>query len=231
MDNNISREEEKNQKHESFLDFGYFPNSPFASWQNQAIKVHNSNNLHHLAVMNESSQPCSNRVAVDLKKSEKKAFTTGPANNTAVPNENNRTAPAPVVGWPPIRSFRKNFTSGSSSKLASDSTDDVPTKVSDRKTIENCPKTLFVKINMDGVPIGRKVDLKAYDSYEKLSYAVDELFRGLLAVSIMFLAQGESPADEDGKIVGGLLNGNREYTLVYEDNEGDRMLVGDVPWK
>lgn len=34
---------------------------------------------------------------------------------------------------------------------------------------------------MDGVPIGRKVDLKAYDSYDKLSSAVDELFRGLLA--------------------------------------------------
>lgn len=24
---------------------------------------------------------------------------------------------------------------------------------------------------------------------------------------------------------------NREYTLVYEDNEGDSILVGDVPWK
>jgi auxin-responsive protein IAA len=34
---------------------------------------------------------------------------------------------------------------------------------------------------MEGVPIGRKVDLKAYDTYEKLSIAVDELFRGLLA--------------------------------------------------
>ncbi|KAL3618288.1 hypothetical protein CASFOL_038609 [Castilleja foliolosa] len=214
-DNNIS------QNHEPFLDFGYFTNSPFAPYQTQAKKVH------HLAVMNESSQPCSNRVAVDLKKSEKKAFLTGPANNTAVPNASSaqkRTAPAPVVGWPPIRSFRKNFSSGSSSKLAPDSTDNDPSKVSNRKTIENCPKTLFVKINMDGVPIGRKVDLKAYDSYDKLSYAVDELFRGLLA------AQGDTRADEDGKIIGGLLNGNRDYTLVYEDNEGDRMLVGDVPW-
>jgi len=34
---------------------------------------------------------------------------------------------------------------------------------------------------MDGVPIGRKVDLNAYDSYEKLASGVDELFRGLLA--------------------------------------------------
>ena len=24
---------------------------------------------------------------------------------------------------------------------------------------------------------------------------------------------------------------NGEYTLVYEDNEGDRILVGDVPWE
>ena len=28
-----------------------------------------------------------------------------------------------------------------------------------------------------------------------------------------------------------LLDGSREYTLVYEDNEGDRMLVGDVGGK
>lgn len=86
-----------------------------------------------------------------------------------------------MVGWPPIRSFRKNLASGSSSKLASNSGDVVENKSSDSKAKENCAKTMFVKINMDGIPIGRKVDLKAYDSYEKLSYAVDELFRGLLA--------------------------------------------------
>jgi len=33
------------------------------------------------------------------------------------------------------------------------------------------------------------------------------------------------------KIFSQLLDGSGEYTLVYEDNEGDRMLVGDVPWK
>lgn len=40
---------------------------------------------------------------------------------------------------------------------------------------------MFVKIYMDGFPIGRKLNLKAYDSYEKLSVAIYELFRGLLA--------------------------------------------------
>lgn len=44
------------------------------------------------------------------------------------------------------------------------------------------PKSgLFVKINMDGIPIGRKIDLAAYKSYEKLSSAIDDLFRDLLA--------------------------------------------------
>lgn len=27
------------------------------------------------------------------------------------------------------------------------------------------------------------------------------------------------------------LQENGEYALVYEDNEGDRLLVGDVPWQ
>jgi auxin-responsive protein IAA len=34
---------------------------------------------------------------------------------------------------------------------------------------------------MDGIPIGRKIDLNALDSYDMLSLAVDKLFRGLLA--------------------------------------------------
>lgn len=92
-----------------------------------------------------------------------------------------RTAPASVVGWPPIRSFRKNLSNTSASKQASESPNTVSNKDIDEKPVEASRKGLFVKINMDGVPIGRKVDLTAYDSYEKLSTAVDELFRGLLA--------------------------------------------------
>ncbi|KAL6992389.1 hypothetical protein U1Q18_010498 [Sarracenia purpurea var. burkii] len=58
----------------------------------------------------------------------------------------------------------------------------VPNKeVLSEKPGESCRKGMFVKINMDGVPIGRKVDLKTYDSYEKLSYVVDGIFRDLLA--------------------------------------------------
>ncbi|XVF26854.1 hypothetical protein REPUB_Repub14bG0055300 [Reevesia pubescens] len=132
-------------------------------------------------IAKESSQSCCTK-AVDLQNAGKIAFS--PPANTAVPpnTSQKRSAPGPVVGWPPIRSFRKNLATSSSSKLASESPSVVLHKVANQKAAgETAGKGLFVKINMDGVPIGRKVDLKAYDNYEKLSTAVDELFRGLLA--------------------------------------------------
>ncbi|XP_058074147.1 auxin-responsive protein IAA7-like [Magnolia sinica] len=172
----------------------------------------------------ESSQ--ANGTKGEVQSHERKACSpaSAPA-NTAVPRSSQtRTGSAPVVGWPPIRSFRKNLGS-SSSKPAQQN--EVP-KIGENT--ESCKKGLFVKINMDGVPIGRKVDLKAYDSYEKLSSAVDDLFRGLLAAQRDSLASGNQNKVEENQAITGLLDGSGEYTLVYEDNEGDRMLVGDVPW-
>ncbi|XP_019198708.1 PREDICTED: auxin-responsive protein IAA26-like [Ipomoea nil] len=165
----------------------------------------------------EPSQPgCSK--GVDLNSSEKMAFSP-----PAVPNTSQkRTAPSPVVGWPPLRSFRKNLASSSSLKQIPESQNAVSNKFSSEKPMERSQKGFFVKINMDGIPIGRKVDLSAYDSYEKLASAVNELFKGLLA------AQTEGGE----KAITGLLDGSGEYTLVYEDNEGDTMLVGDdVHWQ
>lgn len=37
-------------------------------------------------------------------------------------------------------------------------------------------KRLFVKVNMDGVAIGRKVDLNAHTCYETLAQALEEMF-------------------------------------------------------
>ncbi|KAF5453092.1 hypothetical protein F2P56_028030 [Juglans regia] len=180
-------------------------------------------------VAHEASQRCCTE-AVDIQGAEKKAFSPSSA-TTAVPNSSQkRTAPGPVVGWPPIRSFRKNLASGSSSKPAPVSQNRVPDKVASRTPVETCRKGLFVKINMHGLPIGRKVDLKAYDSYEKLSSAVDELFRGLIAAQQDSCPAGNQNKQEEEKALTGLLDASGEYTLVYEDNEGDMMLVGDVPW-
>ncbi|XP_039005867.1 auxin-responsive protein IAA18-like isoform X2 [Hibiscus syriacus] len=171
----------------------------------------------------ESSQPCTK--VVNIQNAEKKPFS--PTENAAgSPNTSQkRTAPGPVVGWPPIRSFRKNLASSISSKPVAEP----PHKAANEKKAAE-PNAKFVKINMDGVPIGRKVDLKAYDSYDKLSAAVDELFRGLLAAQRDSCGGGKVKKVEEEKAITGLLDGSGEYTLVYEDNEGDRMLVGDVPW-
>lgn len=114
---------------------------------------------------------------------------------TTLLGEKNRTAPAPVVGWPPIRSFRKNFSSTNINQAKQPPPPTAPESQTEKKPVSDKPvsvqsgtkaKGLFVKINMDGVPIGRKVDLRAYDNYEKLSTAVDELFRGLLAGKFFF---------------------------------------------
>lgn len=136
-----------------------------------------------------------------------------------------RSTSIPVVGWPPIRSFRKNLASSSSKLLPESQNKKSETGV--KHVVSR--KGLFVKINMDGIPIGRKVDLKAFDHYEKLSSAVKELFQGLLEAQSDSSTTG-TQNEKDKQAFTGLLDGSGEYTLVYEDNEGDRMLVGDVPW-
>jgi auxin-responsive protein IAA len=44
-------------------------------------------------------------------------------------------------------------------------------------------------------------------------------------------AIGAGERDQQAAPITGLLDGSGEYTLVYEDDEGDQMLVGDVPWQ
>ncbi|OEL20029.1 Auxin-responsive protein IAA6 [Dichanthelium oligosanthes] len=142
------------------------------------------------------------------------------------PQAQGRGASAPAVGWPPIGSFRRNLANGSSFKQ---STGPQKGEASTKEKLA-CIKNPFVKINMDGIPIGRKVDLAAYDSYERLSLAVKELFQGFLEAQKDPSSAESVQLRADEKIFSQLLNGSGEYTLVYEDNEGDRMLVGDVPW-
>ncbi|KAI3967724.1 hypothetical protein MKX01_039634 [Papaver californicum] len=158
------------------------------------------------------------------------AATITAANNNISQKRTSTAAAAPVVGWPPIRSYRKNLSNSATKPVAAELDKKKMPKENCVKMPENCRKGLFVKINMDGVPIGRKVDIKAYDSYEKLAYAVDELFRCLLAAQTDTPSCGIHNKKFEVKAITGLLDSGGEYTLVYEDNEGDRMLVGDVPW-
>jgi len=203
--------------------------SNYFSTNNTSSFLHFPSTQHVRGKESSSSQPSCPKL-VDLQNGDNNKVTA--VSNTS----QKRTAPGPVVGWPPIRSFRKNLASSSNSKPTSQSESQTRHQnkvVAGKKHVDNNygSKGLFVKINMDGVPIGRKVDLKAYHSYENLSIAVDELFRGLLKAQGDSSGCGSKKNDEDEeKVISGILDGSGEYTLVYEDNEGDRMLVGDVPW-
>ncbi|VFQ99980.1 unnamed protein product [Cuscuta campestris] len=72
-------------------------------------------------------------------------------------------AKAPVVGWPPIRSFRKNTLTST-------------TKVTDEVDGKPGLGSLFVKVSMDGAPYLRKVDLRKYSSYRQLSSGLEKMF-------------------------------------------------------
>ncbi|KAK9266799.1 hypothetical protein L1049_005183 [Liquidambar formosana] len=126
-------------------------------------------------------------------------------------------AKAQVVGWPPIRSFRKNTMATSSAKNSDDA---------EGKSGAGC---LYVKVSMDGAPYLRKVDLKIYKNYMELSSALEKMF------SCFTIGQCGSHGlpGRDGlseSRLMDLLHGS-EYVLTYEDKDGDWMLVGDVPWE
>lgn len=159
---------------------------------------------------------------------EEEAHPPPATGNNALASNNNgcfqtRSPSTPVVGWPPVRTFRRNLATSSKASLELQN----GKKAAKAEEIKRAP---FIKINMDGVPIGRKIDLNAFDSYEKLSLAVDKLFRGLLAAQRDPLAAGAKDCQQEDVAISGLLDGTGEYTLVYEDYEGDKVLVGDVPW-
>ncbi|XP_023539614.1 auxin-responsive protein IAA4-like [Cucurbita pepo subsp. pepo] len=79
-------------------------------------------------------------------------------------NLQNHSAPPPksqVVGWPPIRSFRKNTL--------------LPKKTEATTAAEG--GGIYVKVSMDGAPYLRKVDLGVYKGYPELVKGLEEMFK------------------------------------------------------
>nr|KJB27547.1 hypothetical protein B456_005G046400 [Gossypium raimondii] len=64
---------------------------------------------------------------------------------------------AQIVGWPPIRSYRKN---------------NIQTKKN-----ESEGGGIYVKVSMDGAPYLRKIDLKVYSGYPELLQAIENMFK------------------------------------------------------
>ncbi|KAK4736026.1 hypothetical protein R3W88_010287 [Solanum pinnatisectum] len=72
---------------------------------------------------------------------------------------------------------------------------------------------MYVKVSMDGAPFLRKVDLSTHKGYGQLVMALEKLFD--------CYGIGEALEDAD----------KSEFVPIYEDKDGDWMLVGDVPWQ
>ncbi|KAL9232102.1 hypothetical protein vseg_007246 [Gypsophila vaccaria] len=116
-------------------------------------------------------------------------------------NKQEVSAKSQVVGWPPIRSYRKNT-------MAS-----APAKNSGKPDEKSASECLYVKVSMDGAPYLRKVDLQVYKNYTELSSALEKMFT--CSINSQYASHGQAKGD----------------VLTYEDKDGDWMLVGDVPWK
>ncbi|XP_019181269.1 PREDICTED: auxin-responsive protein IAA14-like isoform X1 [Ipomoea nil] len=125
---------------------------------------------------------------------------------------------AQVVGWPPVRNYRKNIMAQKSS----------PEEAAGEKSGGGGPAA-FVKVCMDGAPYLRKVDLKMYESYQQLSDALAKMFSSFTMDAGNYGAQGMIDFMNERKLMD-LLNSS-EYVPTYEDKDGDWMLVGDVPWE
>ncbi|KAI0510575.1 hypothetical protein KFK09_011180 [Dendrobium nobile] len=67
----------------------------------------------------------------------------------------------------------------------------------------------FTKMHKQGILLGRSVDLTRFSSYAELIEDVDKMF----------------------EFGGELIGSSRKWMVVYTDNEGDMMLVGDDPWE
>lgn len=147
-----------------------------------------------------------------------------------------------VVGWPPIRTYRMN---NIINQTKSTNGDQEENEMDVNDTSKSSPKKInhgrdandtitkerglvkFVKVNMDGLQIGRKVDLSVHACYETLARTIEEMFfKSSTTINSNSLAAMNKQTVQPSK----LLDGSSEFVLTYEDKEGDWMLVGDVPW-
>ncbi|KAL9248496.1 Auxin-induced protein 22D-like protein [Drosera capensis] len=124
---------------------------------------------------------------------------------------NPAAAPSPkaqVVGWPPIRSYRK--------KNYSNNNDDTNSKNNNsREHHVQGSGGVLVKVSVDGAPYLRKIDLKVCRSYGEL----------LMVLEAMFGVRIGGCMEREGSGKGS------DYDMTYKDRDGDWMLAGDVPWE
>ncbi|CAA3005947.1 auxin-responsive IAA30 [Olea europaea subsp. europaea] len=86
--------------------------------------------------------------------------------------------------------------------------------------LQGRPTSLFVKVYMEGIPIGRKLDLIAHYGYHDLIKTLHLMFN--CDADILWAGRDEEDSNWEKC---------RRYVLTYQDQEGDWLMVGDVPWE
>ncbi|KAJ7562195.1 hypothetical protein O6H91_03G058300 [Diphasiastrum complanatum] len=131
-----------------------------------------------------------------------------------LPGDDSENAPAssaPVVGWPPVQSFRNKALATQPQPKPMNESQVLPSSVT--PTGNTMVDSFFVKVYMDGVAIGRKVDLKNSNSYEKLSFVLEEMFHRFI------LGNGRAQKSNVA-----LMKENKERSLFH----GSDMFMGTV---
>ena len=70
------------------------------------------------------------------------------------------------MGWPPIRSYRKN-------------------SLQPKKAEAEAAAGMYVKVSMDGAPYLRKIDLTVYKGYPELLRALENMFKLTIGKTIL----------------------------------------------
>ncbi|OEL28383.1 Auxin-responsive protein IAA20 [Dichanthelium oligosanthes] len=83
----------------------------------------------------------------------------------------------------------------------------------------------YVKVKMEGVAIGRKVDVSLHGSYDELLRTLARMFPSTNKGAGADAEEGEAEVTQHERRRG------HPYVVTYEDGEGDWLLVGDVPWE
>ncbi|EPS70585.1 hypothetical protein M569_04179, partial [Genlisea aurea] len=98
--------------------------------------------------------------------------------NTPVQGAAAPVSKALIVGWPPVRSYRRNNLPAANSEKTG----------------------RYVKVSMDGAPCLRKIDLRMYGGYRELVKALEDMFRlsiGEYSEREGYIGSEYAPAYED----------------------------------
>ncbi|KAI4357743.1 hypothetical protein L6164_001674 [Bauhinia variegata] len=111
-----------------------------------------------------------------------------------------------LMDWPQANLNLKNSSTMHSKSLQENFDEEI-------EGVQSNERWAYVKVNMDGVTIGRKICILDHGSYSSLAMKLEDMFGSQTFSGLKLFKSGS------------------EYSLFYKDREENWRTVGDVPWK